>query len=193
VSKIEEYIFDEFGGDWSILDYDSQSGTPPISAYASYSNSYASSSIPNLYSMYVSIGPVSSSWWRSQADAMFQGEFITTLPLLNFYYDYSASGGSPSASGIKITVYDITTSQTLFTQNFWAGPDESSSGSGTIPISVPVGDNIRVSLTATAFGKDYANASLNYNFTLVPEPVSSILFITGGVLLVVRRGLKKYN
>lgn len=70
----------------------------------------------------------------------------------------------------------------LFNEGLSAGD------SATFSIQIPVGHNIEVNFGIHHYNTD---GSLTYNVAVVPEPISSILFVTGGTLLAGRRLLKK--
>jgi hypothetical protein len=73
-----------------------------------------------------------------------------------------------------------------------------SDGSNNISIAVPDGDNIEVFFGVQAISDPppykvgaTRNAALTFSAAVVPEPISSILFITGGTLLAGRRYIKR--
>jgi hypothetical protein len=127
----------------------------------------------------------------------FSGTYIANLPYFVFSYDYFINPEPESRKPFSFTieVNDITTLTNLFSYTINEG--EVSEESGAYYIPTPVGDNISVEfkLTLGHGGSDtYGGRSsyVNYNMTtVVPEPLSSILFITGGALLAGRLYIKR--
>jgi hypothetical protein len=134
------------------------------------------------------------------AEASFAGEYTATLPYfrLSYNFDYIYGPNTPSEeSTFWISVDDITQGSNLYAYSI------STNGSSiqdidTITIPTEIGNNIKV-----YFGIDTSNGgygevseSLSYSMStissvVVPEPISSILFVTGGTLLVGRRYMKR--
>ena len=135
-----------------------------------------------------------------QANASFIGTYNSILPYFEFSYDYSFINTQPYGqfnwTFANILITDITDSNNLLDVEF-------SEGNGTFYIQTPLDHTIQVEvqLEASAFGNDRAygdtGSYLNYNMSVgsevpvVPEPISSILFVTGGTLLAGRRFIKR--
>jgi len=158
-------------------DSDVDSGSaPPVSAFASYFGS------PALSEMTESTIHMACSVWigapRCQTIASFTGNFIANDSLFAF-----------SSSGYmnNLMVENVTASTTLFDQFY--------SGSDTLFIPIQIGDEISVSFTRDTGEHIYHEGSFDftdtYSMSVVPEPISSTLFIVGGATLGFRRFRKK--
>ena len=130
--------------------------------------------------------------WGGNATASFLGTFRADMPYFNFYYNLVDDQHNDSIFSMEI--FDVTTSSTLSFSTLG-----SNAGSGNFLIDTPVDHDIRVNFSLNTNNNWYpewpneTGASLNYSMStnLVPEPISSILFITGGTLLAGRRFTKR--
>lgn len=122
----------------------------------------------------------------------FSGNYTADNPFFVFSYDYGFGG----TSSFFIDVTDLSTSTSLFTQTINGPYAESGAYYIETPIGNDIGVNFRFELSATNIwtgGEEYAS-SVDYAMAtapVVPEPVSSILFITGGAALGLRHSRKK--
>ena len=184
----------------------------PISAYASGdpSFSFASSDIT---------GTAMSIWTYdeshsgalfypdlSNANADFSGSFMAVDPLFQLSYSYNAvvnindrdNLGPGSDDKYWINIYDVTSSTSLYSNTviFNSG---SSSGSNILNISTPLGHQISVDFGIQAgsyngaFRSDETTIDFTYSTAVVPEPISSILFVTGGALLAGRGFIRRQS
>jgi hypothetical protein len=129
----------------------------------------------------------------SQAYAEFTGTYIAPNPTFLLSYDLTRNY-TPGVVGNwgTILIQDNTTSSTLFS---WEGL---LSDSDVVSVSTPIGNEIYVNLSIEASASsgslglpEVNSATLNYTVAVVPEPISSILFFTGGAMLGGRRLLKR--
>ncbi len=138
--------------------------------------------------------------------------------LYSYEYEITARSGSNDANALNQTrayfqVYDNT--DKLFLFDDWIINDivtsvgiDANSSSGTdadtLSMFIPVGHEIHVSLWTDYFAEsngyscagndrcnNQAHLSFNYDIVLTPEPISSILFLTGGMTLAGRYYWKK--
>ncbi|RJO61644.1 hypothetical protein C4544_02235 [candidate division WS5 bacterium] len=129
----------------------------------------------------------------SQAYAEFKGTYIASDPTILYSYDLTRNySGAVVGNWGSILIQDMTASSTLYS---WAGL---LSDSDTITIPTTVGNEIYVNLsieataTSGSLGVPEVNsAALSYTTAIAPEPISSILFITGGTLLAGRRFIRR--
>jgi hypothetical protein len=138
---------------------------------------------------------------HAHAIASFTGSFSASDPYFEFSYDLSTAYSKydfgtptsyvPSYDG-WLTVESITSGTTLLDTSLSAGTD-------SVLVALPAGHDINVSFGIEAFS-DYPayyrggatrEATLSFNTSVVPEPISSILFIAGGTLLAGRRYIRK--
>jgi hypothetical protein len=176
---------------------DVATGPPlPISAYSE--DYYFDGTDPNLATAYAEISDttmyLSFDYLHdglNLGNASFSGTYTAVDPYFIFSYDFSYVWGPPSSvygHFLYIDIQDLTTSTTLHLSDNKAGSD-------VLYIPTPVGNEISVNFI---FGPHYANRhsysdTLTYSMSsaIVPEPVSSILFISGGTLLAGRRYIKR--
>ena len=178
----------------------------PISAYASsnFGIDASSSSITSTgMNIWSHAEPTSVMWSaNSNAVAEFSGTFTAVAPVFQFAYAYAydAYGGtSAQYSGndkFWISVYDSTDSISLY--NYTINFTSDGSASDVLNIYTSSGHNIDVDFGIQANSYlidnkqvDGASINLTYGTAVAPEPISSILFITGGSLLAGRRFLRK--
>ena len=128
----------------------------------------------------------------------FLGTYTADMPTLQFLYDYSLSAPTRTTccgeDTIQLTVDDSTTGQILFDSSLFDPADTYSTGN-VISINTTPGNEINVSLSFETAGYKPSNIS-NMNIShlvysmqsapVVPEPISSLLFVTGGTLLTAR-------
>jgi len=176
-------------------DIDSASGLYSASAFLDsyccsggweYGSSYADGSLLDVTA--TSQGVYASS----QAFAEFEGTYIAHDPFFLFSYDLirNHSEGVIGNWG-TILIQDETTLSTLFS---WEGLF---SDSDVLSIPTKIGNEIYVNFSIDAYAgsgviglPEVNSATLNYTMSVVPEPISSILFITGGGLLAGRRFIR---
>jgi hypothetical protein len=173
----------------NLYDSDSASGPPlPISAHASWESIVYPGWEMNAYSgisaatMYIECNPL-----RCTGKNTFTGNYIADNPFFLYEYNYE----SPYFVPYSIEVINVTTATSLFLFH------TAYSDSDIFYIPTPVGDEIRVHISMVMpehiSGLD---ATLNYSMSttpVVPEPVSSTLFIIGGAALGFRRLRKKFK
>ena len=129
----------------------------------------------------------------SQAYAEFKGTYIASDTTYFYSYDLTRNySGAVVGNWGSILIQDKTASSTIYS---WSGM---LSDSDAISIPTAVGNEIYVNLsieaTATSGSLGFPevnSATLSYTTAIAPEPISSILFITGGTLLAVRRFIRK--
>lgn len=171
-----------------VSDSDEQFGPPlPIGTYAYVSDIsgldvYSWSDIYQSGSSYV-MQLRGTGNGNTREDASFLGTYTATLPYFQFTYDLS--GNKLWFGSSTLSVYDVSNLSspiTLFNQSL-------STGTNTFAIGTSLGSNIKVEIISSTWAQNTASSrSLSYSMsTVAPEPVSSILFITGGALLVGRR------
>jgi len=119
---------------------------------------------------------------RSYYGFEFVGDYIANNELFVFYNEWGIESGGWN----RLTIEDVTTSTVLFNDTY--------SGLQEYYISTPVGDRISVSVDYGS-GERCCNGEFlstrAYSMSVVPEPISSLLFVTGGTLLACRRYWKK--
>ncbi len=164
---------------------------------AAYSYAYSEVTSSDMYVETKYLGSDASMPWN-KAYASFTGTFTATTPVFQYSFNYDEiinvppwypqpTGPDPYHGYAFITVDDITTSSTLYSQIF------NIDYSDTLSFSTPLNHEIRVN-TGLGIDYNYTNAlkqSLTYSAAIVPEPISSILFVTGGTLLAGRRYLRR--
>jgi len=155
-----------------------------------------------------------NSYALASAEVYFYGTFTAQYPLLVFNYDVSydiyAEGRDSTAEayndvGLNIFVGISEGVECLYCPEMplvydevrvtGVGTDSSSdSFSGTVTVSVPVGEEIEVWIggweSADVYGDATAGASsltASVEIVAAPEPVSSVLFVIGGAVLGFRR------
>ena len=173
-AKIGEHLYIDEGND-TVVDSGSE---PPVSAFASYGGS------PALSEMTESTIHMACSVWigapRCQTIASFTGNFIANDSLFAFSY---------SGYMNNLMVENVTASTTLFDQFYYE--------SDTLFIPIQIGDEISVSFTHDTGEYIYVEGSFDftntYSMSVVPEPISSTLFIVGGATLGLRRFRRKFK
>jgi len=198
----------------SNLDYPPQSAS--ATAWISESQGYLNAIVDNGLS-----DPSTYSYASSLARYYDIYTATAPLLIIDYSYTYDifAQGrASDAVAGnyvdFSIIVQDQTTMEYLFPvpfnpevpyifydDVFVSGADSSSksgSGADTLYISTPVGHDISVYVSAEEWANAYGDAkagstsfSANVDITVVPEPISAVLFITGGVILGFRRFYNK--
>jgi len=118
---------------------------------------------------------------------VFFGEYIANSEFFQFSYDLSTNVTPPFT---WLQVNDLTTSDNLYFESL------NHNTSDLITVPTLAGHVIEVRINNELFNSIYSSqeATLNYNMStapVVPEPISSILFVTGGTLLAGRRYLKR--
>ncbi len=148
-------------------------------------------------SMYVSANSGYADY-HVWAEASFSGTYTASsvYPLFQFMYDGTFTYQNPGDKSdyyAWLTVTDLTTSTLLYdNQSLTLDGNQYTVGFETIEghdISVDFG----AMASASRFIEDGAvtNVTLNYSVAVAPEPISSILFVTGGTLLAGRRFIKR--
>jgi len=133
------------------------------------------------------------SYAYSQAYAEFTGTYFASDPTLLFSYDLTRTyKGAVVGNWGTILIEDKSASSTLYS---WAGL---LSDSDLISIPTTIGNEIYMSISMEASAtsgsrgwEEVNSATLNYTTAVAPEPISSILFVTGGSLLAGRRLLRR--
>jgi len=160
---------------------------PPVSATdsvvtdPSQGNVYYAHSEVTATDMYVEV------WPDGHATASFSGTYTANLPYFIFNYYLSHNFAFLT---FNIDIQDSTASSSLFTFTSDSGTDF-----GTFVVQTPVDHDINVDfyLDFDGYPTVYSSSTLSYNMStsLVPEPISSVLFITGGTLLAGRRIIRR--
>lgn len=176
---------------------DEDTGPPlPISAYSEdYYDDYGylnfATAAAEITDTTMSVSLDRRSDGLNYANTSFSGNYTAVNSYFIFSYDFSHYLGEaiPYRHFLYIDIKDLTTSTTLHLSDNYAGSD-------VLYIPTTVGNEIDVYFR---FGTGMTNRykysdTLTYSMSssaVVPEPVSSILFITGGSLLAGRRYLRK--
>lgn len=129
--------------------------------------------------------------------AEFMGTYIASsfAPLFQFTYDgyfTSVVPGFISEHYAWLTVTDQTASTVLYENNSLTLDN----ALHTINVATLSGHEISVNFGAQVtasrdFSDQFEDVRLNYSMAVAPEPISSILFVTGGTLLAGRRYLRR--
>ncbi|MBI4683616.1 MAG: hypothetical protein HY755_00265 [Nitrospirae bacterium] len=156
------------------------SGLPPLHIFlqGTYSYDYAESWIHNENSFEV------LSAGASTASASFSGNYTAILPILQLDYIMTDISGS-----LGFRVDDITTGTSLFNTTF--GSLSHTTDTGIVQVNTLIGHEISVSTSGRGSGSFNVYYSSSTPVPVAPEPISSILFVTGGTLLAGRRYLRK--
>jgi hypothetical protein len=149
------------------------------------------------------------------AGSYFRGEYIATSDILNLSYSYdfshSTTNGGLSEFTLITSIWDLDAPSIITINNYIVDDfilndaTSNDSSSGTISFSVPVGHRIQTVLSTSylslidfdQYSTSLGTAEVSYEFTagsissVVPEPISSILFVTGGAVLAGRRYLRR--
>ena len=119
--------------------------------------------------------------------AGFWGAYIANSQFFQFSYVLSTNVIPPI---VWLQVNDLTTSSNLFYESI----NNNTSDIIIVPTQAEHAIEVRINnelYNSSTFSKE---ATLNYNMstaTVVPEPISSILFVSGGAVLAGRRYLKR--
>jgi hypothetical protein len=180
---------------------DIQYGPPlPISASFSYSptGGIENTGSSTISSTYMDVDAFSfNADYRVSAEAKLLGTYIAPAadPFFQFTYDgyyTSVDPGYISEHYAWLTITDLSTSTVLY--------DNSSltldNNTYTIEVPTIAGNEIEVNFGAKVYASRFIysqteNVRLNYSTAVAPEPISSILFVTGGTLLAGRRFLRR--
>lgn len=169
------------------------SSSPPVSASAFWSESIGGGSV------YTEMTSTSITYSGDLYADMFEetkgtntAEFLGTYTATSPYFLFSYDNVPSSYNFLNLTVKDMITSSYLYNGDI--------RGTGDLMISTIAGNNIEVafnfSMTHVAGPTRLNNITwgdtMTYGMTtIVPEPISSILFVTGGTLLAGRRLLRR--
>lgn len=131
-------------------------------------------------------GSCNGAFAESEAD--FAGTYTAVDLYFQFTYDFVDSSVGPSNSSFRVRVVDTSTSTTLLSEYIIVD------NSDTLIVPTLLGHDISVTmvLDAPSVG-GIAAGTVNYNMSsvnelpVVPEPISSTLFIVGGAILGFRR------
>ncbi len=180
------------GGDDYVTD-EATGPAPPL--YAEVEDSYgggaftAGSTIESSFmKTYAYIGGYELIGLGAYATGEFRGQYTADQPFFEISYDYDYSYYSQTDSVYSeawLRIDDLTNPENLFDGTFDLSSD---TGSGVLTISVPVGHEVEVnfgidSLSGTRWDSSYL--LFNYNMAVTPEPVSSMLFLSGGATLAI--------
>lgn len=185
--------------------YGSTTGTPVFGAPLPITDSYESQISWQNYS-YSSVTDsrmvvnANSAYidYHVWAEASFSGTYTASsaYPLFQFLYGGTLVNENPGHREEHyawLTVTDLTTSTLLYdNQSLTLDGNQS-----TIRLETIDGHDISVNFGAKASAMKFlgpdtrATVTLDYNMAVAPEPISSILFVTGGTLLAGRRFLKR--
>jgi hypothetical protein len=173
-----------------------QYGPPlPVSASANYSSKFVyfdvNSTITNsTIDLHVY---KCGSLCEANVSAEFLGTYTATSSSPLFQFDYSLAGDVSGriSRNYFLTVYDLTDSTSIYSNSAL----QFSNTPVTINVPTTAGHEISVNFKLSNYFGTYAypetnNTSMTYNMAAAPEPISSILFVTGGTLLAGRRYLK---
>lgn len=199
-----DYNYSAYAKAWlNETDYvvDISNGPPlPVNAYACYADpACATSYIDDSY-MNVRADDWESNTFSVLTETYARSEFTGTYTASDSYFNFSYllsyyTLEDHYLGDFWITITDVDTSNILF----------ASDGSAQSTFSVPTiyGHDIEVNFGLSAFHtyRIDEDASLDYQMgssmvpmgTVVPEPISSILFITGGTLLAGRKYMRRKN
>lgn len=173
---------------------DEKFGPPlPLSAQAEIWSIRAFSNVSDSTISAGFIDLVTAGLDYARATGSFSGTYNAVFPYFQFYYDYTLS----QYISLSLNVTDSTTGASLY--------DWSISGAiypnvlqdtDTIYVATPVGHDISTALSVNAIKGITPPATFSGNVSygmaaVVPEPISSILFVTGGALLAGRRFLRR--
>jgi hypothetical protein len=154
---------------------------------------------------------------RASAWSSFTGEFTATQPVFQLDYDFTWDMTVETYDPVSISydevfgwivVKDLTDGNNILDTEFFfrdvvafgtGGADsESGSLSDTFLVNIPVGHAIEVKYGIQQGAIDILGAGMassefdaTFSTSVVPEPISSTLFIIGGTFLAGRRYLKK--
>ncbi len=205
------YSVTTFGGTcWSGGACANTSSGPPLPISSQYLFESYGDWYGEITSSYILFSSSNSSGWNSGSGDLrgasyvdFSETFIATSPTFEYYYDYwLLRSGIISASAVyySLSVVDKTDSISLFNNSYQEYSTTSGQQkSGVLSIPIPIGHEIAVTIStvSSTMTNQYglAEASIrsytNLHPTVVPEPISSLLFVTGGTLLAGRRLLNK--
>ena len=192
---------------------DEKFGPPlPLSAGAYDSSGFADSSA-GISDSAITVGTYNASGKTINVYGIgeFSGTFTASQPTFNFTYDYlytcgGMAGGldcDNSDQAFWLTVDDLTAGANLYSNTlmFAGGFLYDESGSDNIYVNTLIGNEVQVtfgselaSYTPENNYKSYGKTmEMTYSMSVAPEPISSILFVTGGTLLAGRRFMKRKN
>jgi hypothetical protein len=154
---------------------------------------------------------------RASAWSSFTGEFTATQPVFQLDYDFTWDMTVETNDPLSISydevfswivVTDLTDGNNILDAEFFyrdvfafgtGGADsESGSLSDTLLVNIPVGHAIEVkygiqqgAIDILGAGTASSEFDANFSASVVPEPISSTLFIVGGTFLVGRRFIRR--
>ncbi len=143
----------------------------------------------SLMETYAYIGGYELIGTDAYATGEFRGQYTADRPFFKISYDYiyysfhSQTDTVYSKAWLKID--DLTNPENLFDGTFELS---SNTGSGVLTIPVPVGHELEVNFGINSRSStrwDSGHLSFNYNMAVTPEPVSSVLFLSGGATLAI--------
>lgn len=111
---------------------------------------------------------------EAHSGAYFTGTFLSTMPTFKFDYTLDNMVGMT-----QLWVND--NSKEVFNEFL-------SAGSNTITIPINVGNTIEIGFGQ---GANNSNTTMNYAMSVAPEPISSVLFVTGSAILGFRQLRRK--
>lgn len=173
----ENYYVYSYGYDGSNTTYLEDSATSslslPITVEAGTGDpcpeSYAQITSSTMYTRAYAISPC-----NADSGASFTGTFLSAMP--SFTFDYSLD------NTVGMTSLYVNDNGTEIFNEFL------SAGSDTLIIPITVGNTIEVGFGQGAYNSD---TTLNYAMAVAPEPISSVLFVTGSAILGFRQLRRK--
>jgi hypothetical protein len=138
------------------------------------------------FSLATSLGTV------AHASGEFSGNYISSAsnPFFKFTYTFTKDPAI-IVNNSWLTVTDLTSATNLYT-----GTLSLSNSPLSVLVQTTPGHDISVSFGVEnykhwSFSTAPQNATVSYSLAVVPEPVSTTLFLTGGILLAGRRYIKR--
>lgn len=128
----------------------------------------------------------------ANAISSFTGTFTASQPTFEFSYGLTSSGGSYTSYTGWLTLNDLTDSTTLTNLSLTEGSDTVSVALPDMhDIEVKFGINASSGPPITYHSAATRQATLTFNTAVAPEPISTVLFVTGGTVLAGRRFLRR--